>query len=116
MLDAALDYIKNNCTAMTACSAQPTTYEEATSTYALADVVMSDADFTHGAGDTSGRKTTVSSKNTVDIDVGGNANHVALVRTSASLLMYVTTCTTQALVSSGTVDFPSWDIEILDAA
>lgn len=40
VLDGALNIIKNNCTRMVACSAQPTTYTEGNATYALADVTM----------------------------------------------------------------------------
>ena len=43
VLDKILDEIAT-ATSMVACSAQPTTYAEATSTYALADVVMAGRD------------------------------------------------------------------------
>jgi len=33
---------------------------------------------------------------------------------SGSVLYYVTTCTSQALTSGNTVNFPAWDIEIAD--
>lgn len=115
-LDALLDYIKNNCDKMIVCSTQPTSYAEATSTYALADVAMADTDFTHANGDTSGRKTTVSAKSAVTIDASGNAQHIALVKTGTSTLLAVTTCTSQALTAGGTVDVPAWDIEVADAA
>lgn len=115
-MDAALDYIKNNCDKMIVCSTQPTTYNEANSTYALADVAMASGDFTHGNGDTSGRKTTVGAKSTVTIDASGTAAHIALVKTGTSALLYVTTCTSQALTSGGTVDVPAWDIEVADPA
>jgi hypothetical protein len=112
VLDGALDIIKNNVTEMTVCSAEPTTFTEATTTYALADVVMTSGDFTHGNGDTSGRKTTVASKAGVNVDSSGTATHVALC--SGSVLYYVTTCTSQALTSGNTITFPAWDIEIAD--
>lgn len=114
MLDAALDYIKNNATVLTVCSAQPTTYAEATSTYKLADVTVDSTDFTHANGDTSGRKTTVAAQSAVPIDTTGTATHIALC--SGTVLLYVTTCTSQALTSGGTVDVPAWDIELADAA
>ena len=114
VLDAALNYIKNNCSKMTVCSQQPTTYDEATSTYALADVAMSDTDFTVADGDSSGRKVTVGQKSDVTVDSSGDATHVALVDDTNSKLLYVTTCTTQTLTSGNTVTFPAWDIELAD--
>lgn len=118
VLDGALNIIKNNCTRMVACSAQPTTYTEGNATYALADVTMASTDFTNANGDTSGRKTTVSAKSSVLIDTSGSATHVALLDVTNSKLLYVTTCTTQALTANGTntVNFPAWDIEIADPA
>ena len=62
VLDGALNIVKNNDTRMTACSAQPTTYTEATATYKLANVTMASGDFTAANGDTSGRKLTVAAK------------------------------------------------------
>lgn len=111
--DAALDYW-TDADLMIACSAQPTSYAEATSTYALADVAMAGGDFTKANGDTSGRKVTVAAKSAVDIDVTGDATHVALVKTGDTTLRYVTTCPTAALDAAGTVNFGAWDIEIAD--
>lgn len=112
VLDGALNTIKNNANLMVACSAEPTTRTEAVTTYALADVAMASGDFTVANGDTSGRKVTVAAKSAVAIDTTGTATHVALV--DATRLLYVTTCTSQALTSGGTVDFPAWDVEIAD--
>ena len=116
MMDAGLDYVRANCNKMIVCSAQPATYAEATSTYALADVDMTinTGDYTLANGDTSGRKITVAAKTGVTIDASGTATHVALVKTGDTTLRYVTTCTSQALTAGGTVDFPAWDIEIAD--
>lgn len=115
MMDAALDYVRANCDKMVACSAQPTTYAEANATYALADATMTvNTDYTLGNGDSSGRKIAVAAKSGITIDASGTATHVALIKTGDSTLRYVTTCTSQALTSGGTVDFPAWDIEIAD--
>lgn len=117
VMDAALDVIAT-ATRQIACSAQPTTYTEANATYALADVTMSSGDFTKANGDTSGRKVTVAAKSGVLIDTSGTATHVALVRVADTTLLYVTTCTSQALTANGsnTVNFPAWDAEIADPA
>lgn len=114
LMDAGLNYVKANATRMCACSAQPTTYTEAITTFELADVTVATGDFTLADGDVSGRKATVAAKTAVPIDNSGTATHVALVSVSDTTLRYVTTCTSQALTAGGTVDFPAWDIEILD--
>ena len=116
VLDGALNILKNNVTRQVACSAQPTTYTEANATYALADVTLSSSDFTNANGDTNGRKTTIGAKSGALIDTSGTATHVALLDVSNSKLLYVTTCTSQALTANGsnTVNFPAWDIELAD--
>jgi len=115
VLDGSLDVIAT-ATKLIVCSAQPTTYTEANSTYALADVVIDSGDFTKANGDTSGRKVTVGAQSSVLIDASGTATHVALVITVSSTLLYGTTCTSQALTANGsnTVNVPAFDIEIAD--
>jgi hypothetical protein len=115
VLDKMLDEIAT-ATRLIVCSAQPTTYTEANATYALADVTVDGTDFTKANGDTSGRKVTVGAQTGVLIDASGTGNHVALVRVADSTLLYVTTCTAQALVANGTnvVNVPAFDIEIAD--
>ena len=114
VLDGALNIVKNNCTRMVACSAQPTTYTEANATYALADVTMASGDFTAANGDTSGRKLTTAQKSGVTVDNSGTANHVALLDVTNSKLLYVTTCVSQALTAGNTMTFNAWDLEIAD--
>ena len=114
VLDGAFDVL-DQANLMIACSVQPTTWAEAVTTFALADVVMvPNTNFTKANGDTSGRKVTVAAKSGVLIDVSGTPTHVALV--DATRLLYVTTCTGGALTANGsnTVNFPAWDIEIED--
>jgi len=96
------------------CSSQPTTYAEATTTYALADIAIDGTDFSQANGDTNGRKTTIAAQNGVSVDTSGTAQHVALVDDTASKLLYVTTCTSQAVTAGNTVNFPAWDIEVAD--
>lgn len=117
VLDGSLDVIAT-ATKLIVCSAQPTTYNEANATYALADVVIDGTDFTKANGDTSGRKITVAAQSSVLIDNSGTATHIALVITGSSTLLYGTTCTSQALTANGsnTVNVPAWDIEIADPA
>lgn len=115
IMDGALDIIAT-ATRQIACSAQPTSYTEANATYALADVTMAGGDFTQADGDTNGRKVTMAAKSAVLIDTSGTATHIALVRVADSTLIYVTTCTSQALTANGsnTVNIPAWDVEFAD--
>lgn len=107
VLDGLGAIVKNNCNLMIACSAEPTTRTQAVTTYALADVAMSSGDFT-AATDGTGRKLTVSAKSGVTVDTTGTATHVAFV--DGTRLLYVTTCTSQALTQGNTVNFPVVDI------
>jgi len=121
LLDKMLDALKTGYSGFgpvdkqVACSAEPTTFAEANATYALADVALSGTDFTIANGDGAGntpRKATVGAKSGVTVDTNGTATHVALIDTANSLLLEVTTCTSQALTAGNTVNFPAWDIEI----
>lgn len=118
VLDGAFD-ILDQADLMTVCDTFPTTFAEATTNsggggYKLADVAMTpDTDFTK-ADDTSGRKVTMAAKSGVAIDVSGTAINVALTKSTGSVLLYVTTCTSQVLTAGGTVDFPAWKVNIQD--
>ena len=111
VLDAALDKIAT-ANLQTVCSAQPATRTEAVTTYALADVALSGADFVKADGTTNGRKVTVAQKTGVTVDATGTASHVALC--DGTTLLYVTTCTNQTLTADNTLTFGSWAIEIGD--
>ena len=115
ILDAALDYIKNNVTQMAVCSAQPTTYAEATTTYKLAlKTGLTSGSFVGPADDTSGRKITTVQQAGVAVDTGGTATHVALC--SGTVLLLVTTCTSQALTGGNTVTIPAFKFSLPDVA
>lgn len=116
VLDGALNVIKNNCTRMTLCNAEPTSYTQANATFALADVTMASGDFTIADGDTSGRKVTVAAKTAIPVDTTGDGTHIALLDVANSKLLYVTTCATQGVSSGGTVDIGSWKVELADPA
>lgn len=116
VLDAVGDYLAANATRMTLCSAEPTTYAEANATYSLAQVTIDASDFTNSDGDVSGRKTTVASQASVDVDVTGVGTHLALLDVANSKLLYVTTCTSVAVDSAGTVNLSAFDIETRDPA
>jgi len=111
--DAMLGYFDNS-TRLTVCTGEPTTYAQATSAYSLAIVTIDSGDFTIADGDSSGRKVTVAQQSGISIGTTGTASHVALSYDTNSELVYVTTCTAQALTSGGTVTVPSWKIEVAD--
>lgn len=111
--DAALNYIKNNCTKVTVCNAQPTTYTEGNATYVLADVTVDSSDFTGPAdGTVSGRKITFGAQSTVTVDTPDDATHVAFLDVANSALLFVTTCPTTAI--AGTVNISGLDLEMRD--
>ena len=111
MLDAALDYISSNAVELYVCTGQPANYAGIA---ALALTGAAVPTFQANAnGDVSGRKLTVDSEVDIPITATGDATHIVLA--SATVLLYITTCTTQNLTSGGTVTTPAWDIELADA-
>ena len=122
ILEAALNYVKTNADKMVFCSALPTTYSQAidppaSSGYALADVAIGSGDITGPTdGVVSGRKITVAEKASISIDATGTGNHVVLVDTGASALLFATTATSQAVTSGNKLTIPAWNIEARDVA
>ena len=114
VLDGLLNVVVDNSSKLVVCSSQPTNYTEATTTYALAEVSVDSGDFTIANGDSSGRKVTIAQQDDLSIDVSGTAEHIALVDDTNSELLFVTTCTSQALTSANTVTVPAWKIEVSD--
>ena len=114
MLDAALDYISTNAIEIYVCSTQPTNYTQASATYALTSIEVPTYQ-ANANGDASGRKLAVDEEADMTITASATALHIALCKNSGSVLLYVTTCTSQALTIGGTVTIPTWDIEIADA-
>jgi hypothetical protein len=104
-MDAALDYIANNAATLLVCTAQPTDRADALSK-ALADVVIDSSDFTKADHTPSGRKTTLGAHASFAVDTSGTATHIAII--SASALLRVNTCTSQALTAGNTVSTPAY--------
>ena len=113
VFDAGLDEIRDNCNLMVALPSEPADYAAAVANQ-LADVAMAPGDFTKANGDVSGRKLTVAAKNGVLIDTTGTYTHVALLDTVNTVLLAVSTGTSQALTAGNTMNFPAWDIELRD--
>ena len=113
VIDGALDVAVGD--QISVCTTQPTDYTEATATYKLAiSTAVAGGDFVNADGDTSGRKMTVAAQTAVTIDTTGTALFVAITNLSGTLLKVVTTCTSQALTSGGTVDIGTFKLEIAD--
>lgn len=113
-LDAALSAVAA-ADLMVACSDQPADFA-GVAALLLAEVAMAPADYTLADGLTSGRRVTMAAKGGVPVTNAGLVNHVALVDTVASKLLYVTTTDNQEITSGSFVDFPEWSIEIAGPA
>ena len=111
-IDAMLDVTEGD--EVHVCNAEPTTPTEATTTFQLATQAIDGADYGKADGDVSGRKNTLTPDPAATIDNTGTANHVAVTDASGTVLKLVTTCTSQALTSGGTVDIGAFDHEIGD--
>lgn len=112
VLDVMLDEIATG-TRLTVLSGEPANFA-GIAALLLADGVIDGSDFTKANGDVSGRKTTVGQQADLDIDDTGTATHVAI--DDGADLLYVTTCTSQALTQGGTVTVGAWKVEIADPA
>ncbi|MGL6042459.1 MAG: hypothetical protein ACRC1J_00905 [Sandaracinobacteroides sp.] len=110
VLDGALQII-SGADRMVALSGQPATFSAAWDGR-LAEASVGASDFAVQPGVASGRRVLVSGKSAVAVRASATADHVALVDTTASRLLYVTTCPAQALVVGGTVNFDGWSVEI----
>lgn len=118
--DAVLDTMLNDIALadeLYVCSGQPANYA-GIAAVALADVALTpgngNGDFTI-ADHTSGRKLTVAAQSAIDIDVSGTATHIVLaVGGATDVIKQITTCTSQALVDTGTVTVPAYIISVSD--
>lgn len=109
-IDGGLDAIAGSTT-ITVCTAEPTSVAECDSLSLIPGHTLTAGDFTKANGDTSGRKVTVAAQNNLSIDASGTATHVAI---TDGVDYYVTTVSSQALTSGGTVSIGAWDIEFAD--
>jgi hypothetical protein len=116
VLDAALNSIGDNCENLYICSAEPTTYAEASSTYKLG--TKATPGFTGPAGgDVSGRKITVDAITDGAVSATDTATHWALTDNSLSELQATEELTApQGVTSGNTFTLNAFDIEIPDPA
>lgn len=87
-LDAFLDKIATG-NKLIICSAQPTNYTEADSTYNLASIALTGGDFTKSTVNTADRMLTIGAKSGYTVNAEGSGNHGAIVNTIGSELLYV---------------------------
>lgn len=111
VLDAALDEIAT-ATEIYLCTSEPASRAAAITASVIPAHTLTGGDFTNADGDTSGRKVTVSAQNSLTADATGTVTHVAIC--DASTLLYVTTCTSQAVTSGNTVNIGAWSVELAD--
>lgn len=126
-LDAALNYLKTYTDKLVLLSGAPAAYADTQadvddSGLRLAEVAVDSGDFTGPSdGETSGRKIIVNAQDAVEItgnETTGDteSNHYALIDTSESKILYVTTATAQTQSFGAEVDIPAFTIEIRDPA
>lgn len=111
--DAALTYW-TDADLMILCSAEPTSYAEAFTTYKLGSIAPTFDAIANG--DVSGRKRRVQAKTGINPSANGTVTHVALVKTTDSTLRYVTTSASQAVAIGIPADTNAWDMEVADPA
>lgn len=117
VLDYGLNVLDTEATHIYICSADPATYAEATSTYALGNKNFGAGGCfgTPGAGSPNGR--TVSSTAITDGNVTGTntATHVAVTDNSNSRLLAVTSLSSSQAVTSGNLfTLASFDVNLPD--
>jgi hypothetical protein len=114
VLDAALQYIEDGVENLYITSAEATTYAEAQSTYKLG-TKESPGITGPGAGDVSGRKTTVDAITDGVVDATDDATHWALTDNSESELLAAGALSSSESVTQGNVfTLTEFDIEIPD--
>jgi hypothetical protein len=112
--DAYLEVLEDNANLICACSAEPSSRTEAAVTYMLATYAVTGSDFTIADGGSGGRKVTISAKSGITITNNGTVTHLAIV--DNSVLYFVTTTSSQALVAGNLLNIPAWTITVNDPA
>lgn len=115
ILDLALAELYTNASHLYICSAEPTTYAEATATYALGNKATPSV----GApanGAVSGRRVTVAAITDGSVTAPGSATHWALVKATGSVLMATNAlAASQSVTNGNTFSLAAFDITLPDA-
>ena len=122
VLDGLLNVIKDASitTKIAVCTSEPTTFAHATTNNSSASGYMlaitsgltAASAYTGPATSGSARVLTVVANSGVNIVATASAGHVAIVDSTNSALLYVTTTATTGLTSGGTVNVGSWTITV----
>jgi len=110
-MDAALDYLAAT-DFLCVTEGQPTTYVEALTTFNLATIGITTGSFTKADG-TSGRKSTIEAAGGT-VSTSGSANHMAVINTTASALVYVWVLTEQYVTATNPITTPALYAEVQD--
>lgn len=115
VLDNGLSAIDTLASHVYLCSALPTTYTEATSTYALGNKNFGAGSVTGApaAGSPNGRKVTTTAITDGSITATGTASHWAIVDSANSRLYAAyTLAATQAVTNGNTFQLPAFDVRL----
>lgn len=117
-IDAMLAVVANSGLRVDVCSAEPTTYAQATSTYSLGSYTLTagagNGDWVIANGDTSGRKLTLTAQTGNNATANGTATHIAITNGVDTLITGVT-CSSESTNTGSPLDISAVDIaEISD--
>jgi hypothetical protein len=115
VFDQGLDWVDTNGTRIDICSAEPTTYAEATSTYTLGNKTGLNVGATEN-GDSSGRKVVVPAITDGTVTGTDTATHFALTDGSSVLIAAQALSSSQPVTSGNTFTLGAIDITIPDPA
>ena len=111
MLDPGLSYLRANANKMYICSAYPTTYTEAGTTYLLASVDLELGYWTGPYSDANdGRVLGLKQFNSVPVTGTGVRTHVAFCNSTSSKIIHVTECVNEYMESGDTCYIPATEI------
>lgn len=112
VLDQGLDYLVTNGTRIDICSAEPTSYTEATATYTLGNSTVTTGDETDG--DASGRKVTVAAITSGSVTASGTAAYWALTDGTSEFLASGILASSQPVTADASFTMSALDITFPD--
>jgi len=107
--DALLNYIKTNCTVLSACATQPTDGTQCATTYALGTLGYTTTNITLAAGDAANSRKITAAAATIAVAATGTVSHFGF--TNIGTLLAVATCVPTSVTSGGTVIMSAFDID-----
>ena len=111
MLDPGLSYLRANADKMFICSAYPTTYTEASSTFLLSTVTLLIGNWAGPASNAeSGRVLSLDPFYGVPVTASGVRAYVAFCNATQTKIIHVTECTNEYMASGDTILIPATEI------